>query len=281
MRLIFLILFIYSNLSFSQGTCLSPDGAMLSITSPPASYQYLEDNGYCMNGTGSTKWHDMCFTFTPTKTEVDLNLGYSSSCMIVQVDNVLTQLYDNTCTSVGSGFTFTGVTPGNLYTWCVRMKSSGGPGCNGFDRVCPYYIESDAILPIKLLTLSCQDGTITWQTATEINNDYYTIYSSEDIYNWESKVVVDGAGNKGTVTTYQYTDYKCMGDTYYKLEQTDYDGESTEVGIVYCKCDYYKPQEYIIEEYNILGQSSYGHRGWKILKIKKGNRIIYEKIYSK
>jgi hypothetical protein len=251
---------------------------MLSITAPPADYNELETGGYCMDGIGETKWHDMCWTFTPTKSSISLNAGYNATCVITQFDLGLTTLYDNTCTVVGTGMSFT-VTPGQEYTWCLRMKASGGPGCTGFDRICPYYIESE-VLPIELVYLSCDSGQVIWQTASEINNDFFSVYSSEDLNRWLHKVDIDGAGNSNTVKTYQYYDVDCTSELYYMLEQTDYNGRSSFEGIVHCECTEYITPEYVIEEYNVLGQI-YDGSGIKILKISKGNRIIYKKIVKK
>jgi hypothetical protein len=271
-----LSIFLFARSVMGQGTCASPDGAMLSITAPPADYNELETGGYCMNGEGITMWSTMCFTFTPTTSAVSLSAGYSASCNIVQFDLPNSFLYDNTCTPVGAGLTHTGLTPNTEYTWCLKMKANGGPGCSGFDRICPYYIESGT-LPVNMVYLACDSGEVIWQTASEINNDFFTIYSSDGLKEWTEKIKIEGAGNKNTSTYYKYYDSDCIGETYYMLEQTDYDGRTSFEGIVQCKCEEYITDSYIIEEYSVLGQM-YEGGGIKVIKIKKGDRIVYKKI---
>jgi hypothetical protein len=277
--LIILVCFLFYRSVMGQGTCASPDGPMFPIAAPPADYNELETGGYCNNGNNTTQWNTMCFTFTPTSSVVSLSAGYETNCNIVQFDLPNSFLYDNTCTSVGAGLEFSGLTPNTEYTWCLRMKANGGPGCNGFDRLCPYYIEGSA-LPVKLLYLSCDSGQVVWQTASEINNDFFTVYSSEELDEWVRRIDIDGAGTKSTSTSYMYYDSECMGDTYYKLEQTDYDGVTSFEGIVHCECNEYITDGYIIEEYNILGQV-YDGGGIKVIKIRKGDRVVYKKIIKR
>ncbi len=84
-------------------------------------------------------------------------------------------------------------------------------------------------LPIELLSFSGKDTNNTnllkWITATETNNDYFTIERSTDAKSWEIVAVVDGAGNSNQVLKYTYPDYSFKTETtYYRLKQTDFDG---------------------------------------------------------
>ena len=270
------LLLLIPSLSNAQGTCASPDGAMLSISTPPASYQELEDSGYCIDGINTTQWVDMCFTFTPTLSTIDLNAGFSSNCNITQFDLPNSILYDNTCTTIGAGTSFNLTRVDEEYTWCLKMKANGGPTCEGIDRICPYYTQT-TVLPIHLVYLECDSGEVIWQTASEINNDFYSLYSSEDLNFWAHEIDIDGAGNKSTSTYYHYYDSDCTEDLYYMLEQTDFDGKQSFEGIVHCECSEFSTPEYTIEEYNVLGQI-YEGGGIKVIKISKGNRVVYKKI---
>ncbi len=59
-----------------------------------------------------------------------------------------------------------------------------------------------APLPIELISFigKCNNkyNLLTWQTATEINNDYFTIEKSLDALNWEELTTVNGAGNSSS-----------------------------------------------------------------------------------
>lgn len=88
----------------------------------------------------------------------------------------------------------------------------------------------NAPLPIKLITFNATSNgnsvVLTWQTATEINNDYFTIERSVDADNWEEILYVTGAGNSNKTETYTSTDLNPLnGTVYYRLKQTDFDGK--------------------------------------------------------
>jgi len=67
-----------------------------------------------------------------------------------------------------------------------------------------------------------------WETASEINNDYFIIERSTDGTNFNSIGTVKGAGNSTTVRNYQFIDeYPLKGDSYYRLRQKDFNGSFT------------------------------------------------------
>jgi hypothetical protein len=87
-----------------------------------------------------------------------------------------------------------------------------------------------APLPIKLISFNATSKgnsvVLTWQTATEINNDYFTIERSVDADNWEKILYITGAGNSNKTETYTSTDLNPLnGTAYYRLKQTDFDGK--------------------------------------------------------
>ena len=86
-------------------------------------------------------------------------------------------------------------------------------------------------LPIQLLDFSAQaEGQsvlVNWRTASEINNDFFTIERSADGIHFERIATVAGAGNSNTALSYSYRDEKALkGTSYYRLRQTDFDGTS-------------------------------------------------------
>ncbi|MBN4052229.1 T9SS type A sorting domain-containing protein [Sphingobacteriaceae bacterium AH-315-L07] len=85
-------------------------------------------------------------------------------------------------------------------------------------------------LPIKLLDFSAEtDGQLVrlkWSTASEIDNDYFTIERSEDGLNFEVIHLIDGAGNSFNQIDYTVVDEAPIdGISYYRLKQTDFDGQ--------------------------------------------------------
>ncbi|MDA3910194.1 MAG: T9SS type A sorting domain-containing protein [Bacteroidales bacterium] len=86
-----------------------------------------------------------------------------------------------------------------------------------------------SILPIELLSFDVKAENdavlIQWETASEINNEFFTIQRSADGENWEDIAYIDGAGNSNRVLSYEYMDYSPInGTAYYRLKQTDFDG---------------------------------------------------------
>lgn len=84
-------------------------------------------------------------------------------------------------------------------------------------------------LPVELLFFDAKlkDRTVdlTWQTASEHNNDYFSIERSQDGTNFEVITIVPGAGNSTDLLSYYSKDPNPYeGTSYYRLKQTDYDG---------------------------------------------------------
>ena len=93
-------------------------------------------------------------------------------------------------------------------------------------------------MPIELLDFSGQvldnGNLITWTTASEIDNDYFTIYYSNDGgNNFEPVYTTNGAGNSSEELSYQFLHQSPeSGLTYYKLEQTDFNGATAEFQVI-------------------------------------------------
>lgn len=84
-------------------------------------------------------------------------------------------------------------------------------------------------LPIELLSFDAQpNGNIvdlTWTTASEINNDFFTIEKTIDGIHFETVGIVNGAGNSTNIIHYSSQDnLPYIGVAYYRLKQTDFDG---------------------------------------------------------
>ncbi|MBK9288296.1 MAG: hypothetical protein IPN38_11585 [Flavobacteriales bacterium] len=67
-----------------------------------------------------------------------------------------------------------------------------------------------------------------WNTASELNNDHFTIERSVDGQRWAALGTVLGAGTTQQSSYYAYTDREVLDPlVYYRLQQTDRDGTST------------------------------------------------------
>ncbi|MGE0929369.1 T9SS type A sorting domain-containing protein [Peijinzhouia sedimentorum] len=93
----------------------------------------------------------------------------------------------------------------------------------------PIVIIPNATQPIELISFDAKaNGTvneINWATATEKNNDYFSIERSADGINFNEIAKVTGAGDFTGRLDYKYTDLRPLnGTSYYRIRQTDYDG---------------------------------------------------------
>ncbi|MEM9928192.1 MAG: T9SS type A sorting domain-containing protein [Bacteroidota bacterium] len=71
-----------------------------------------------------------------------------------------------------------------------------------------------------------------WQTSQETDHDYFTVERSADGTTWEMLRQIKGAGNAATSQNYTLEDTTPFPDTsYYRLQQTDFDGRSEYLGI--------------------------------------------------
>lgn len=87
-------------------------------------------------------------------------------------------------------------------------------------------------LPIELLSFDAMptdnNVILTWKTAMEINNNYYTVERSTDAFTYKDIGFMDGAGNSISVLNYSLVDENpSKGVSYYRLKQTDFDGKYT------------------------------------------------------
>ena len=97
--------------------------------------------------------------------------------------------------------------------------------------------EFGSPLPVELLYFDVQpkghDVLCTWSTATEVNNDFFTVERSADAESFSPIGDVDGAGDSQTILRYSFTDEEPLsGLSYYRLRQTDFDGTETRSAIV-------------------------------------------------
>lgn len=86
-------------------------------------------------------------------------------------------------------------------------------------------------LPIELLSFNAfyngNSVDIVWTTATESNNDFFTVERSEDGIHFSPIIFTDGAGNSNIQIDYFETDFDPLtGTSYYRLKQTDFNGAS-------------------------------------------------------
>ncbi len=88
------------------------------------------------------------------------------------------------------------------------------------------------VLDIDLLSFEAnaknESVELVWVTASEKNNDFFTLERSTDGQKWDVLFKVKGAGNSNVILNYLENDNNPVeGLSYYRLKQTDYNGLST------------------------------------------------------
>ncbi|MGK0426010.1 MAG: hypothetical protein ACJAUR_000103 [Ulvibacter sp.] len=141
-----------------------------------------------------------------------------------------------------SSISYTGTTSTNSSPWvpltnCATAtpSSMGCTGCssnisNGPGLSTGFYPCSFALLlPIDLVSFagSYKDNSVflNWTTVSESNNDYFTIERTEGGQMFEEIGTIEGANNSTESIDYSFTDNAPLKDiSYYRLKQTDFDG---------------------------------------------------------
>jgi hypothetical protein len=132
-----------------------------------------------------------------------------------------------TITTVGTHAAATGTAPN------PTANRTGVPlaGLTGDFRITSTNIVATP-LPIELTSFNAflvgDQVELTWTTASELNNDFFTIERSSSGEKFEAVKIVKGKGSTNLTSNYQAIDENPLaGTSYYQLKQTDFDGKST------------------------------------------------------
>lgn len=152
-----------------------------------------------------------CYGFTATKTCPTSNSTFLWN-------------YGDGTTSTGQNGSHTYTTNGN-YT--VTLTVTDALGCVSTTS---QTLNVGCILPVELSEFNAvaennERVDVSWTTASEDNNDFFTVERSKDGETFEEVGTVDGAGTTQTTQKYVFIDRAPFsGVSYYRLKQTDFDG---------------------------------------------------------
>ncbi|WP_417264782.1 hypothetical protein [Brumimicrobium sp.] len=203
-------------------------------TSGPVRCSWAEGYGDTGMRSGTTnpcswKWGCFCFADCDPNSENAYGNGWVAP-LNVQEDEVYILLIDNYSTSNN---------PFDL-TW----GGTAGLEC------------TEVPLPVELTAFNGQNkqgmNLLTWETATETNNDYFSIAHSSDGFSWQEIDKVSGAGNSTEVKNYSLEHRNFPSAiNYYRLTQVDFDGKREVFPII--SIDNLKNRK-LIKRVNTLGQ---------------------------
>ena len=209
--------------------------------------------------TNSSTYSDVVtYSVAPetTSTNMYLHAQYSMTCNAetnaprfdLYVDNSIFDGYDmyryiSDSVETGAGVNIglaKGLTDGTTYNTSLRHASASGNTLttSGLFLGGFYLSGEENTLPVELFHFDAKNeegigNSLVWVTYSEINNDYFTIFRSIDCQNWVEIACVAGAGCSHVQKQYQYCDKEVpRGTVYYKLSQTDENGNSEELGVV-------------------------------------------------
>ncbi|MFN4233466.1 MAG: T9SS type A sorting domain-containing protein [Bacteroidia bacterium] len=273
---------ISSSCGYNVQISISPVSIVPSTTICPYGYNYNVTFNYTITVTGINTCYNGNIGIQP---QIFCNGGQNNGYYTINIAAPTVGNPSSTNTYSGSLTTTTnqyrGLSDCNIATPTLLGCNSidigiFGPGIPSQTKDC-----DQSPLPIKLLNFSAininnQYVKLYWQTALEINNDFFTIERSINGLEWEEVSKIKGAGNSNTLLNYSTFDNNpYSGVSYYRLKQTDFDGQFEYFDIRSVKIDnlinsqvfvYPNPTENIItiigdetdlenlKIYNMLGQ---------------------------
>jgi hypothetical protein len=151
---------------------------------------------------------------TPTSSLA--TIGFASTSGTLSVDA------SNGCSVATASLVVTGQN-------CFTARGGNGDGFAFFS-----YAQ---VVPVELVsfkaTVSNEMVELEWETASELNNDFFTVERSVDGENFEKIIEVDGKGTTTEKQSYAAKDLEPFsGVSYYRLKQTDFDGRSEYSAVV-------------------------------------------------
>jgi hypothetical protein len=115
-------------------------------------------------------------------------------------------------------------TPTSLGCDSIRIQISG-PGINNTTSNCPIPTP----VPVKFLSLDViqleHKNIIRWQTASELNNHFFTVEQFTNELKWEAIEDVTGSGTTSSINSYSLDHLNPKDVRAYRIKQTDYDGK--------------------------------------------------------
>jgi len=145
------------------------------------------------------------------------------SCGITVINDLRVARWDTTASiwkDLGNGSTTGNVTAGTI---------TSNIGAAPYVIIALASSSAANSLPVELIDFTAKKSgnvaLLKWSTASEKNNDYFTVERSQNANDFMEVGRVGGYGNSTTRRDYQFTDEQPFsGTSYYRLRQTDFNG---------------------------------------------------------
>lgn len=117
-------------------------------------------------------------------------------------------------------------------TFFLTITATDNLGCTASLQV-PVYVGLDVAWLSFTGEVKATGNELKWITASEVNNDYFTLERSSNGTNFTAIATIDGKGNTNTASAYTYLDKEApAGMSYYRISQTNFDGTRNYGGTV-------------------------------------------------
>lgn len=189
------------------------------------SSDWITSSGTTLVYTGA-----LSVTTTPGWVEITLDTPFSYN----NTDNLVFAIHDPDYDYIGTGEDFYSLSTAAYRTiYYISDTTDPDPASPPSDGTINYVPSfkvkfDDATLPVELISWDAKSedniANISWVTATEFNNDYFTLESSSDGVHFETVAQIPGNGTTQDISFYEYNTPLVYQTTYFRLKQTDFDG---------------------------------------------------------
>lgn len=174
-------------------------------------------------------WNENC-TYGTSSGGVQVSMwGAGTTCATAGSTNCMIYVDQNNDNEIHVGFE---PTAGSTYLF--TFDGEGGQACTFNFSISSTFITP---LPVELLNFQAQlkdrNVNLTWETASELNNDYFEVERSQDGLRFEKVGRIKGQGTTKANHAYALLDRNTFeGVSYYRLKQVDFNGESTYSSVI-------------------------------------------------
>jgi len=138
------------------------------------------------------------------------------------------------CGGSGGNVTLYGTTVSTSTITTAKGTNGGGAACSTSNGSSSSNINP---LPVELIDFNAKlindYVLLSWQTLSEINNDYFILERLDDVGDWKQIAKISSAGNSTIFLNYEWNDDADFnGKRYYRLIQVDFDGSQEKFKII-------------------------------------------------
>lgn len=118
-----------------------------------------------------------------------------------------------------------------IANWGATSDGQGKWYINQFQNGNDFILKgTEQVLPVELTNFTVftkqDEVALSWETASELNNEYFSIEKSQDGRHFTSIGKIDGQGTSYSLNSYSFIDKAPLpGVTYYRLRQVDFNGQ--------------------------------------------------------